>query len=56
MDTQRCTDKDKKRTVAQLDAVVAAADDVIAAIDQTQLAVLLSVKCPEDTPGEECHH
>ncbi|MEW5318316.1 MAG: hypothetical protein WDW38_009545 [Sanguina aurantia] len=51
MDAQRCTDKDKKRTVAQLDAVVAAADGVIAAIDQTQLAVLLSVKCPEDTPA-----
>lgn len=52
MDTLCGTDKDKKRTVAQLDAVVSAADDVIAAIDQTQLAVLLSVKCPEDTPGE----
>jgi hypothetical protein len=31
--------------------VVSAADDVIAAVDGKEVAVVLSVKCPEDTAG-----
>lgn len=30
---------------------MAAADDVIAAIDQAQLAIYLAQKCPEEGPG-----
>ena len=33
-------------------AVVSAADEVIAAIDGKEVACVLAIKCPEDTPGE----
>ena len=31
--------------------IIQAADDVIAAIDQVELAVYLAQKCPEEGPG-----
>ncbi len=34
-----------------LQGIMAAADDVIAAIDQVGLAVYLAQKCPEEGPG-----
>lgn len=45
-------DGDGSGGVAGLRGVVAAADDVIAAIDQKDIVYTLAVKCPEETPGE----
>lgn len=41
-------------TAQRLPAIAAAADDVIAAIDRTTLAVHLAVKTHEDTKGMRC--
>lgn len=42
----------RRGSEAGLRAVVSAADEVIAAIDGKEVACVLAIKCPEDTPGE----
>ena len=41
----------RRGTEAGLQAVIAAAEEVVAAIDARDVACVLAVKCPEDTPG-----
>jgi hypothetical protein len=43
-------DEGRKREEMELRVVVSAADDVISAIDSKELACVLAIKCPEDTP------
>ena len=42
----------RRGTNAGLKAVIAASDAVLEAIDPKEIACILAVKCPEDTPGE----
>ena len=41
----------RRGTEAGLRAVITAAEEVVAAIDGREVACVLAVKCPEDTPG-----